>query len=180
MAVKIFRFDTTNFTRIKEYIVSDPRFPSISSKHRALVFLWCRKEYQNLLRAHEAGLRVPKPIDYKKNVILMEFIGENEAAFQTADKNPPENPQEWYEKLSVFYRKLVKVRMIHADFSKYNIINAGGEPVVIDWAQAVLTKHNYALKYLKRDILNFNRWFKGLGAKVNEELFNELKSEIYV
>src|SRR3972149_6000448 len=34
-----------------------------------------KKEFKNLKRAEEAGVRVPKPYVTKRNILLMEFIG---------------------------------------------------------------------------------------------------------
>lgn len=180
VAVKIFRFDTTSFTQIREYIVSDPRFPSFSKKHRNMIFVWCKKEYQNLLRAKKAGVSVPKPIAYDKNVIIMEFIGINGNAYPTANVKGPKNPEKWYKVLVDYYRKLLKVDLIHADFSKYNIINRRERPVIIDWGQGVLKRHSYSLKYLKRDVENLNKWFEKLGVKIEKNLFEDLKGEFYV
>ena len=44
--------------------------------HRSLVFAWAQKEFRNLTEARKAGVRVPRPIAVRNNVLLMEFVGE--------------------------------------------------------------------------------------------------------
>ncbi len=180
IAVKIFKTETADFRHISEYIISDPRFPKFSSKHREMVFLWCQKEYRNLMKCYEVGLSVPEPIVRSKNVLIMEFLGKGVNAYPTANLLPPTNPQEWYDKIIDMYRGFLKVDLVHADLSKFNVINKNDKPYVIDWAQAVLKDHSYAIKYLNRDVENVNNWFKSLGVKVNDKLFEELRGEFFV
>ncbi|NIP35792.1 MAG: serine protein kinase RIO, partial [Thermoplasmata archaeon] len=39
-----------------------------------------RKEFLNLRRAHEAGVPVPEPLDFNKNVLAMSYVGEEDMA----------------------------------------------------------------------------------------------------
>ncbi|WP_309544164.1 RIO1 family regulatory kinase/ATPase domain-containing protein, partial [Pyrobaculum aerophilum] len=48
------------FKRRSPYILGDPRFRNLKiSDQLHLVEVWCRKEFGNLSRAYEAGVRVP-------------------------------------------------------------------------------------------------------------------------
>ena len=76
VAVKIYRVSTAETDFMLEYIVGDPRFKRIKKRSRALIPQWALKEYKNLTRYHEAGVRVPKPLDIQRNVLVMEFIGD--------------------------------------------------------------------------------------------------------
>ena len=58
------------------YIQGDPRFNIRSNSKRQLINNWVLKEFKNLNRAYNAGVRVPKPLIAKKNILVMEFIGD--------------------------------------------------------------------------------------------------------
>lgn len=45
------------------------------SNPRKMVKMWAEKEFRNLNRLHEAGIRSPKPITLRQHVLVMEFIG---------------------------------------------------------------------------------------------------------
>src|SRR3989344_8939326 len=77
-AVKIYRIETTGFKDVAPYIQGDPRF-RLSNNKRENVFEWVKKEFRNLQRAHHAGVKVPKPYKVLKNVLVMEFIGNDSA-----------------------------------------------------------------------------------------------------
>ncbi|MFQ5885519.1 MAG: RIO1 family regulatory kinase/ATPase, partial [Thermoplasmata archaeon] len=76
-AVKIYRISTATFKNISKYIVGDPRFKGIYGSHKKTVLAWAQKEFKNLLKAFEIGVRVPKPYAVENNVLVMEFIGED-------------------------------------------------------------------------------------------------------
>jgi RIO kinase 1 len=77
IAVKIYMISTANFNAMKEYILGDPRFTGIKQSRKDIILAWARKEFKNLKRAEEAGVRVPKPYVTKRNILLMEFIGKD-------------------------------------------------------------------------------------------------------
>ena len=79
MAVKIFHTTNAVFKGLAKYIDGDPRFSGLSRRHRELVNIWVRKEFRNLKRMRKSGLRVPEPLFNLKNVLVMEFIGDEEA-----------------------------------------------------------------------------------------------------
>ena len=79
-ALKIFRTSTSTFKRVSKYIEGDPRFKGLCGNRRKLIYAWTNKEFKNLQRYHVNGIRVPEPIEFEKNCLLMEYIG---------DKNGP-------------------------------------------------------------------------------------------
>ncbi|MEM0350420.1 MAG: serine protein kinase RIO [Archaeoglobaceae archaeon] len=178
MAVKIYRIETSSFDKMDEYIFGDRRFDyRISAKEK--IFVWTEKEFRNLERAYESGVRVPRPYAYMKNVLLMEFIGENEVPAPTlveigkelAELDVEEIFEDIVENVKKLYRK---AELVHADLSEYNVL-LFEEPVIIDLSQAVLRDHPKALSYLRRDIRNVVRFFNKFGLKVSEEeLFDEI------
>ncbi len=169
VAVKVYRITMKTFQSIREYIMWDPRF-YVGKRRTILIFQWARKEFRNLIRAMKAGVRVPTPIVQRKNVIVMEFIGEGKLPAPTARKCPPKDPEGWFNILKKYIINLVKeARMTHADLSEFNILNFREEPVVIDWGQAVLVDHPRFYELLKRDVRNIFRYFRGLGVEVGDE-----------
>ena len=78
--VKIYRLSTCDFNRMYSFIRTDPRFPELNRQRRKVVFAWAKREYRNLLKTREAGVRVPTAIAHLSNVLVMEFIGDDDAA----------------------------------------------------------------------------------------------------
>ena len=114
----------------------------------------------------KAGVRVPKPIAFRKNVLVMEFIGNKGIPALTAKRNLPENPVQWYKKIIKSIELLYKKEnLIHADLSEYNVLNNEQEPVIIDMGQAVIKEHPMAMEFLARDIQRINKWFKKQGVR---------------
>jgi RIO kinase 1 len=177
VAVKIYRVTTSDFKKMQQYIQGDPRFRVRTTNKRQLVNAWVTKEFRNLQRAAEAGVRVPKPIVAKNNVLVMEFIGDEEgdAALPMRHSNI-QDPQELLNKIINNMKLLYQgARLVHGDLSSYNILIQDEEPVIIDISQGMTRDHPIAEELLNRDIDNIIKYFKKLGVKVSNE---EIKSEI--
>lgn len=174
IAVKIFMMSTANFNAMKDYILGDPRFIGIRHTRKDIILAWARKEFKNLKRAQEAGVRVPEPYVVKRNILLMEFIGNDGVAMpQLKDvKMTQDDAQRIFNKI-VEYMSLLygKAKLIHADLSEYNILVDMNDmtPVIIDMGQSVTTDHVNAETFLIRDVNNVSRFFKKLDIRINEE-----------
>ncbi|MDH7508147.1 MAG: serine protein kinase RIO [Methanomassiliicoccales archaeon] len=175
VALKIYRIVTATFRRISKYIQGDPRFEGLSGNYRKIIYAWASKEFRNLQRFSEAGVRVPRPIKFHKNLLAMEYIGTEQAPAPLMKDVTLENPEEIYN-LIIDYMMLAfqKAELVHGDLSEYNVLVHEGKPVIIDCGQAMVTDHPNALDYLKRDITNINEYFKSLCVKVidNDEVLN--------
>ena len=55
---------------------------------------------------------------------------------------------------------------MHGDFSEYNLLWDGTGLVVIDVSQSVEEDHPLSIFFLKRDLVNLNRYFRQLGVAV--------------
>lgn len=181
VAVKIYLTTTAEFRKsIKQYIIGDPRFENISGDLRKLILKWVQKEFKNLKRMYNVGIRVPKPYYAYRNILVMEFIGENgiRAPLLKEVKLTEEEYVKIYEKI-VYYLKLMynKAKLVHADLSEYNVMLYNEEPVIIDVSQAVTLEHPMAMYFLIRDIKNIIRFFKE-EAGIETHEFNELLEEI--
>jgi RIO kinase 1 len=170
VAVKIYRISTAETDFMLEYIVGDTRFKNVKRQSRSLVPQWAMKEFKNLKRYYDAGIRVPRPIDIKRNVMIMEFIGDTKKSIAAPLlKNVSiRSPVKTFNQIVGMIEKgYTKAGLVHADLSEYNILWAGG-PVFIDVSQAVLLTHQNAKMYLLRDIQNIIHFFKKLGVETEE------------
>lgn len=167
VAVKIFRTSTSTFKRVSKYIEGDPRFKGLTGNRRKLIYAWTNKEFRNLDRYCEAGLPVPEPIAFRKNVLLMEYIGdENGPAPQLKDVQMDDPTAMYDDVVSFIIDGYQDAHLVHGDLSEYNILVWDGEPIMIDCGQAMTADHFNAEEYLKRDIGNINRFFKNRGADI--------------
>jgi RIO kinase 1 len=175
VAIKIYRIGSASFKAMSEYITGDPRFTSVRKTRKELVFAWTRKEYSNLSRAWEAGVPVPKPFLFERNILLMEFLGEDETPFPQLRHVEMEAPEEVYETILVQMKRLYdEARLVHADLSEYNILLAD-EVYFIDMGQSVTLDHPQAFSFLFRDIANINRFFrKKCTTRTDKEIFREV------
>ena len=167
LAVKIYLSFTAEFRKgIRKYIEGDPRFENIPRDNfRKLIYEWTRKEFRNLKRMHEAGVRVPKPIAFSGNVLVMEFLGENGYRAPLLHEIVDEFGEEelmaiWNDVRRQVELIVCKARLVHADLSEYNIIIWEDKPWIIDVAQAVHNEHPYAREFLERDLENLRDFFE--------------------
>ncbi|MBU2638058.1 MAG: serine protein kinase RIO [Nanoarchaeota archaeon] len=162
--VKVYRI-AANFKKMYEYMASDPRYTGLKRNKMSIIYTWAIKEYRNLLRAREAGVKVPKPIHVFKNVLVMEFIGNKEPAPQL-NNSSPSNPEKFCETLISNVRTLYqKAKLVHADLSAFNILNHNERPVIIDLSHAVDLRYPNANQMLERDIRIMCEYFKKMGVK---------------
>jgi RIO kinase 1 len=174
--VKIYRLETCDFNRMYDYLKYDARYISTKAKKREIIFTWTKREFRNLLKAREAGVRVPLPITCLYNILLLEFIGDEGEFPNTAPKlkdAPPEKPQEFLDKIIDYMKKMHKKGLVHGDLSEFNILNFHEKPVIIDMSQGTVTESQNAQELLTRDIRNVCRYFKKQGIKTDEARIKE-------
>lgn len=183
LAIKIFLTSSAEFRKsIWKYIQGDSRFEDVRnvSMHK-LMSIWARKEYSNLKRMYDAGVGVPKPMCVHRNVLVMEFLGENGVRAPLLREvyrfQPPDE-----EKSKYYFSTLVKsvyrmywyAELVHGDLSEYNVMIFKETPYIIDVSQAVGIEHPNANQLLHRDISNVVRFFSeevGLEVPSTNELF---------
>ena len=166
VAVKIYRTSTSSFKRISQYIVGDPRFQSFHHTRRGLIFAWTKKEFKNLERVKRIGIMAPKPIISIKNVLVMEYIGSKSNPAPLLKDTEIDNPEEIFEVLINYISDMYKkAKMVHADFSAYNVLIHEKKPYLIDFGQGVLLDHPSSDEFLRRDINNIVKYFKKYNLK---------------
>jgi RIO kinase 1 len=178
LAIKIYMISTANFRAMTEYMDGDPRFSHVRRSRKEIIFAWTRKEFSNLSRARRAGIPVPEPFSFDRNILLMEFLGDGQKPFpQIREVDLPE-PDATYREIIGFIEALFsRARLVHGDLSEYNIL-FGKSPHIIDMGQAVTLDHPRALHFLVRDIKNINRFFSDKCEVMDEqEIFQRVAGE---
>jgi len=188
VAVKIYRIETTSFLNMYEYLRGDPRFRNVRMKRFDIIVAWTRKEYVNLKTAYEAGVRCPYPIGYRRNIVVMEFLGLKGQPYPTLQVNGPLSPddpkalEEEVEELLDDVRKMYRAGLVHADLSPYNILATENGLYIIDFSQAVSVDHPNALRFLRRDINNvvsyYNKFLQIYGLEKDpDEIFHNIVNQ---
>jgi RIO kinase 1 len=180
LAIKIYRISTSNFKAMQDYLHGDPRFGNIKGTRRAIVTAWAKKEYRNLKRAEEVGIRVPHPIAIRENILIMELIGKpGRPAPQLKDiELGLEEAERTFAKIAEYISLLYnRAGLVHSDLSEFNVLY-DGEPVIIDMGQSVTLDHPMRRKFLERDITNIARYFqKRYGIGSEEKIWAGLKND---
>jgi RIO kinase 1 len=122
---------------------------------------WVGAEFETLALLHGAGADVPKPIARSETIILMEYVGGDDApAPMLANVHLSDD-----EARDVFDRIMRNVELclandrIHGDLSPHNILYDGGAIRIIDFPQAIDPRFNGdALALLERDVENICRF----------------------
>jgi len=165
IALKVYLVLASNFKKRAPYILGDPRFNRIRKGTRNLVHLWAKKEFRNLTQCFERGLPVVKPIHVSKNVLVLEFVGENGVPTKTLVET--EVDQEDYNSAITLIERLYKeAKLVHGDFSEFNIFKTEKGLVLFDLGSAVDLQHPNSNEFLKRDINNISKFFAKRGLTV--------------
>lgn len=181
LALKIYRISTSNFNVMQDYLHGDPRFGSVKGTKRAVVAAWTRKEYRNLLRAEEVGVRVPHAIAMKENILVMDLVGKGDHVAP-----PLKDVELESEEAARIYNKIIEyisllynqAGLVHADLSEFNILYDDGEPVIIDMGQSVTLDHPMARRFLERDVANIVHYFqKKYSIGSSEEIYARIEKD---
>ncbi len=167
LAVKIYKMETTKFMRRKEYLEGDPRFKKFRRTERDFVYAFAQKEYKNLELCAKAKVHAPKPLLEVKNILIMEFLGEDGLPYTPLNVLGPESMSQ-LKSILLDMRKMYRAGLVHADLSEYNVL-VGPKPYLIDFGQGVVLSHPNAEKYLERDIHNIVKYFAKSGFKMDEK-----------
>jgi RIO kinase 1 len=175
VAIKIYRIRTANFTTMSSYITGDRRFSRVKKSRKDLVFAWTRKEFSNLVRAQDAGIPVPEPLVWDRNILIMSYLGENEIPFPQLKNADFDDAAGIYATIMRYIDLLYnKAELVHGDLSEFNILYSE-KPYLIDMGQSVTRDHPRAYQFLMRDIRNINRFFKNRCVVRNDvEIFNSV------
>jgi RIO kinase 1 len=156
---KIYLTVSAEFKKRMQYIAGDPRFSHLKPGSR--------REFKNMHTAHAVGVRVPLPIAVKKNVVVMEFVGDSEGNPVPALINTEEITLNDYrqviEQMTILYQK---AKLVHADLSEYNIFKTDLGIMLFDFGSAIDIQQPNSKQFLLRDVMNINRFFEKRGIDV--------------
>ncbi|MDH3658109.1 MAG: serine protein kinase RIO [Nitrosopumilus sp.] len=167
VALKIYLVSTSNFKKRKPYILGDPRFSKLKRGTKNLVYLWAKKEFRNLSQCYDAGIPVPKPIYVKNNILAMDFVGQNGSPAKLL-LNSEVYEDDYEQAISLIKDLYNKAKLVHGDFSEYNIFKTENGLIVFDLGSAVDLRHPNTQEFLKRDINNITRFFNKRGIPVED------------
>jgi RIO kinase 1 len=130
--------------------------------------LWTGHEWATLKTLHAAGADVPEPLAQSSGAILLEFVGDEDAAaplLKTVKLSTSE-AEVVFERLLDNVQLWLAYDIVHGDLSPYNVLYRGDSYVtVIDFPQAVDPRVNTnAFHLLLRDIENLARFFERFGV----------------
>ena len=165
LALKIYLVTTSNFKRRSQYVMGDPRFTNVKKGTKNIVYLWARKEFQNISKCYDCGISVVKPRHVSKNILIMDFEGTDGKPEQTLlESEIDEN--DYRQSISLITDLYKKAKLVHGDFSEYNIFKTKNGLKIFDLGSAVDTIHPNTMEFLKRDINNITNFFVKRGLTV--------------
>jgi len=175
-ALKVYRITNALFRRWPEYALEELRREVGGGSFARLVFAWARREHTALQDCHEAGVHVPRPLVQYRNLLLMEFLGEEGIPSPPLVQVRPEDPARTLDQLAEDCRRMMeRAGRVHGDLSPYNVIYHKGRPYLIDLGQTLPRDHPQALELLRRDAAHLAKYFSRLGVSVDpEELYGKL------
>ena len=177
VALKIYLVTTSNFKKREQYVLGDPRFSRVKKGTKNLIYLWAKKEFRNLSQSYDCGIPVPRPIYVVNNVLAMEFVGEKGTPAKPLLESEVDQ-NDYDQSMEILKNLYKKAKLVHGDYSEYNIFKTKKGLVIFDLGSAMDTRHPKTDEFLKRDINNINRFFSKRGIRVNdpEIVFQEIKS----
>jgi RIO kinase 1 len=134
--------------------------------------VWRHREFETLQLLYGAGSDVPRPISASGDVILMDYVGDEEAAAPPLSRVrlDPEEAPALFQRLMNNVELWLALNRVHGDFSAQNILYWQGEPWIIDFPQATDPRFNsHARDLLRRDIGNVCRYFEPYGVEASAD-----------
>ena len=165
LAVKIYKTSILVFKDRQRYVDGEHRFRNGYSKGknpRKMVQLWAEKELRNYKRLVACGVRAPRPVLLKGNVLVMEFIGNDgwpAPRLRDAALNERRVREAYWQTCRAMRVMYKRCRLVHGDLSEYNLLWHDKEVVVIDVSQSVEHDHPRASEFLRKDCANVNDFF---------------------
>ncbi|NPA75890.1 MAG: Kae1-associated serine/threonine protein kinase [Euryarchaeota archaeon] len=169
IAVKVYLITRLNYKGLSRFIDGDDRFAHVHKTKDNIIFIWAKKEFRNLQAYHDAGVRVPAPVDMWKNIIVMEYVGDESQPAPLLKDCMEKVKKEIIYAIVEEMRKMHKAKLVHGDLSEYNILVWNDEPWVIDVGQAVPTTHPMAAALLSRDVRNIAALARKMGVAMDEK-----------
>jgi len=132
--------------------------------------IWIHAEFQTLRMLFEAGADVPQVFSHSNGAILMEYLGDEEAAAPMLNRAtlPREMADQLLRAIIDNVALWLRNNLVHGDLSPYNLLYWDGRVVAIDFPQAVDARINPNAKaLLVRDLENVCAHFTSYGIRAD-------------
>jgi RIO kinase 1 len=124
---------------------------------------WQNAEVEALYRLADAGVAVPKPVDFAAGVLVMEMIVDADGSVAPRLNDvalTEETARAYFKSLLQDVVRMLCAGLIHGDLSEYNVLVGADGPVIIDLPQVVdAAANNSASQLLRRDVSNLAAYF---------------------
>jgi RIO kinase 1 len=145
---------------------------------------WQSAEVDALYRLADAGVRVPRPVNFFEGVLLMELVtdAQGDSAPRLNDVEfTSEEAQGHHATLLAEVVRMLGAGVVHGDLSEFNILLGADGPVIIDLPQAVdAAGNNHAQRMLLRDVDNLRVFFGQYCPALLQTNFGPEIWELYV
>lgn len=123
---------------------------------------WLAHEYASLQALHAAGVKVPEPIAFANNTILMEYFGDLKHPAPTLQGVTLERTEarRLFDALLADVETMLSNGRVHADLSAFNVLYWQGDYRIIDFPQSVdPAVHSAAFPLFERDVVRLCQYF---------------------
>jgi RIO kinase 2 len=152
LAIKFHRQGRTSFKhvrRLRDHLKDKPKVPWLYAAALA-----ARHEFAVMEKLYPR-VSIPRPVAASRHALAMEFV-----SGPPLNKITLSDPGDGLDMILVEVGRALKLGIIHADLSEFNIMMAEDGPKIIDWPQAVEVTHPHAGELLERDLANVLRFFE--------------------
>ena len=164
LALKFYKLGRTSFTRVrkKRFRENVEMRSWITANYEA-----AKREYTALKKLEGLSPVFPSAIAFNRSsVLLVELAGVRLS--QRPQLNDPETAARTI--LGSIREAFLKVGLVNADLSEYNILTTGESFWLIDWPQAVGTDHPNCKQLLEHDVTAVVKFFRrAYGAELDEK-----------
>jgi RIO kinase 1 len=129
---------------------------------------WLTHEFHTLRLLHEAGVDVPRPIAMSENVILMDYLGDEQRGAPTLNHIALDGAEAGllFDRLLRNVDLMLAAGRVHGDLSAYNVLYWEGRVTIIDFPQAFDPVHNPdAYTLFARDVERICQYFAHYGIQ---------------
>ncbi len=131
---------------------------------------WIEHEVRTMKTLHEAGLDVPCFYASGSNALLMEYIGDADAAAPAlidVELDPAE-ARPLLQRALHNVESMLRLGIVHGDLSAYNILYWEGSITLIDFPQAIDPEKNpNGFDIFERDVVRICEYFTRQGARAD-------------
>jgi RIO kinase 1 len=127
---------------------------------------WLAHEYVSLQALHAAGVKVPVPVAFANNTILMEYFGDVKHPAPTLQGVNLERAEarRLFDALLADVETMLSHGRVHADLSAFNVLYRQGDYRIIDFPQSVdPAVHSAAYPLFERDVVRLCQYFSRYG-----------------